>query len=64
MKKYDVIIVGAGPAGIYCSYELVEKNPDLKVLLIDKGLDIFSRNCPVLDHKIPKCPKNKKRIAP
>jgi len=63
MKKYDVIIVGAGPAGIYCSYELVEKNPDLKVLLIDKGLDIFSRNCPVLDHKIPKCPKNKKGVS-
>ena len=26
MKKFDVIIVGAGPAGIYCAYELVEKN--------------------------------------
>jgi len=63
MKKYDVVIVGAGPAGIYCSYELVEKNPDLKVLLIDKGLDIFSRNCPVMDHKIAKCPRNKKGVS-
>lgn len=60
MKKYDVIIVGAGPAGIYCAYELIEKNPKLDVLLIDKGQDIFNRNCPVLEHKIKKCPVNKK----
>lgn len=56
MKKFDVIIVGAGPAGIYCAYELVEKNPDLKVLLIEKGNDIFNRRCPVLEHKLAKCP--------
>ena len=56
MKKFDVIIVGAGPAGIYCAYELVEKNPELKVLLIEKGNDIFNRRCPVLEHKIAKCP--------
>ena len=59
MKKYDVIIVGAGPAGIFASYELHEKNPDLKVLLIDKGHDIYKRKCPVLEHKIQKCPVNK-----
>ena len=59
MKKYDVIIVGAVPAGIFASYELHEKNPDLKVLLIDKGHDIYKRKCPVLEHKIQKCPVNK-----
>ncbi|MEM4643136.1 MAG: FAD-dependent oxidoreductase, partial [Candidatus Bathyarchaeia archaeon] len=37
--SYDVIIVGAGPAGIFCALELVEKS-DLKVLLLDKGPDI------------------------
>ena len=26
MKKYDVIIVGAGPAGLFCAYELIQKN--------------------------------------
>ncbi|MEG0452424.1 MAG: NAD(P)/FAD-dependent oxidoreductase, partial [Coprobacillus sp.] len=36
-KKYDVIIVGAGPAGIMASYELSLKAPNLRVLLIDKG---------------------------
>ena len=63
MNKYDVIIVGAGPAGIYCSYELITKKPDLKVLLIDKGQDIFHRSCPVLEHKLAKCPKDKKGIS-
>ena len=33
--KYDVVIVGAGPSGYFCAYELVNKNPNLKVLLID-----------------------------
>lgn len=43
--SYDVIIVGAGPAGIFCALELVEKS-DLKVLLLDKGPDIEKRRCP------------------
>ena len=36
-KKYDVILVGAGPAGIFCAYELITKNKNLKVLLVEKG---------------------------
>ncbi len=60
---YDVIIVGAGPAGIFCAYELIEKNPKTKVLLVDKGLDIYSRKCPILENKIQKCPVNKQGIS-
>lgn len=56
--KYDVIIVGAGPSGYFSAYELITKNPSLKVLLVDKGPDIFHRNCPVLNHKLDKCPAN------
>ena len=56
--KYDVVIVGAGPSGYFCAYELVNKNPKLKVLLIDKGLSIEKRHCPVLEHKLTKCPRN------
>jgi len=56
--KYDVAIVGAGPNGYFCAYELTKKNPNLKVILIDKGLDITGRKCPVLMHKIDKCPMN------
>jgi len=58
-KNYDVIIVGAGPAGIMCAYELAEKNKDLKVLLLDKGHDIYTRKCPIMDKKIDKCPVQK-----
>ena len=57
--KYDVIIVGAGPAGYFCAYEMTKKAPNKKVLLIDKGRDIHTRNCPVLTHSIKKCPINK-----
>ncbi|UCH32510.1 MAG: FAD-dependent oxidoreductase, partial [Candidatus Bathyarchaeota archaeon] len=43
--KYDVIIVGAGPAGIFSALELVE-NTSLKILMLDKGVDIDKRRCP------------------
>ncbi len=56
--KYDVIIVGAGPAGIFCAYELNKLNPNYKILLLDKGRNIYERKCPVLEHKISKCPIN------
>jgi len=46
MKKYDVIIVGAGPAGIFCAYELVKNRQDLKILILEKGRGIANRKCP------------------
>lgn len=55
-NRYDVIIVGAGPAGIFAAYELTLKAPQLKVLLVDKGHDIDSRRCPILEEKIQLCP--------
>ena len=54
--KYDVIIVGAGPSGYMCAYELINKRSDLKVLLIDRGRNIYERKCPILEHKAEKCP--------
>ena len=56
--NYDVIIVGAGPTGIFTAYELMEKAKDLKVLVIDKGLDIYKRTCPILQKKIKQCPQD------
>lgn len=47
MNKFDVIIVGAGPAGIFCALELVERSPDLKILMVEKGKDIDKRHCPI-----------------
>ena len=58
MNKYDAIIIGAGPMGIFTAYELMLKAPKLKVLLIDKGNDIYHRNCPILLKKIKQCPKD------
>ena len=51
-KKYDAVIIGAGPMGIFTAYELMLKAPEMKVLLIDKGNDIYHRNCPILAKKI------------
>lgn len=58
--KYDAIIVGAGPAGMFAAYELMEKNSELKVLLLEKGLSIYDRKCPIFEHRLDKCPISKK----
>ena len=60
-ENYDVIVVGAGPAGIMTCYELYLKNPELEVLLIDKGHDVMNRHCPIKDKKIKHCPVHKDR---
>ena len=56
-QKYDVIIVGGGPAAIFAALEL-SKVPDLDILLIEKGRDIDKRQCPARDtgNLCPPCP--------
>lgn len=44
-QQYNVIIVGAGPAGIFCALELA-KSTDLKIIMLEKGPDIDKRRCP------------------
>lgn len=51
-KRYDVIIIGAGPSGIFCAYELKRQRPELKVLMIEKGRAIENRQCPKRKTKV------------
>ena len=37
MEQYDVVIVGAGPSGIFCAYELMRQRPGMRVLMLEKG---------------------------
>lgn len=50
---YDVIIVGAGPAGIFTAYELNKLKPNAKILLIEEGRRVENRKCP--KEKTKKC---------
>ena len=50
---YDVIIVGAGPAGIFAAMTIIEKQPKWKVLILERGNDIEARICPMLAQHIP-----------
>ncbi len=51
-NQFDVIIIGAGPSGIFCAYELIRQKPDLKVLMIEKGRPIEKRTCPKRTTKV------------
>lgn len=55
MKNYDVIIVGAGPAGIFTAIELTRHNQDLSVAMFEKGKDITERSCPARQGTCIKC---------
>lgn len=44
---YDVAIIGAGPAGLFTAYELITKNKDLKIVLLDRGRFAENRVCPM-----------------
>ena len=47
MKKYDIIIVGAGASGVFMSYELAKLDIDASVLMLDKGAPLEKRQCPI-----------------
>ncbi len=53
--QYDVIIIGAGPGGIYSAYELSRLNPDLKIALFESGKPLKERRCPIDGVKIKNC---------
>ena len=57
MKKYDIIIAGAGASGVFMAYELTKLNIGAKVLMIDKGAPLEKRVCPIKAGKTPTCVK-------
>ena len=53
--RYDVAIIGAGEAGVFAGYELMRKKPELSVLILEQGADIYSRRCPIVAGKVKSC---------
>lgn len=53
--NYDVIIIGAGPGGIFSAYELITKNPGLKIGVFEAGNPLAKRRCPIDGDKIKSC---------
>ena len=53
--KYDIIIIGGGPGGIYSAYELVKGNPALKIALFEAGHPLEKRHCPIDGEKVKSC---------
>ena len=55
LMDYDVIIVGAGPGGIFAAYELKMKSPGLKVAVFESGYALENRKCPIDGVKVKSC---------
>ena len=54
---YDVLIIGGGPGGIYCAWELLQKRPELKIALFEAGHTLAKRRCPIDGVKVKSCVK-------
>lgn len=53
--KYDAIIIGAGPGGIFSAYQLIKNHPELKVAVYEEGKPLTKRHCPIDGKKIKSC---------
>ena len=56
-NHYDVIIIGAGPGGIFSAYELMKKRPELKIGVFEAGYALEKRHCPIDGKKVKSCIK-------
>ena len=57
--KYDVIIIGAGPGGIFTAYELIKQNSKTKIAVFEAGYELSKRHCPIDGEKVKSCIKCK-----
>lgn len=55
--KYDVVIIGAGPGGIFAAYELVKECQNLKIAIFEAGHELSKRKCPIDGEKVKSCIK-------
>ena len=53
--NYDVLIIGAGPGGIFSAYELAKIAPELKIAVFEAGNPLGRRKCPIDGDKIKSC---------
>jgi uncharacterized FAD-dependent dehydrogenase len=54
-QRYDVAIIGGGPAAIFAAYEFTEKYPQLSVVIIEEGRPVDKRICPIVAGKVQQC---------
>ena len=52
---YDVIIIGAGPGGIFSAWELTRLIPDVRILMLETGNPLEQRRCPIDGNKVKSC---------
>ena len=53
--QYDIIIIGAGPGGIFSAYELVQNDPTLRIAVFEAGHPLEKRRCPIDGDKVKSC---------
>ena len=53
--NYDVIIIGAGPGGIFAAYELLQQKPGLKIAVFEAGHALGKRRCPIDGDRVKTC---------
>lgn len=51
-QNYDVVVVGAGAAGVFMAYEFVKLDKNIKVCIIDQGGPVSKRKCPIDGKKV------------
>ena len=55
MKQYDILIIGAGPGGIFSAFELIHRNPSLRVAVFETGKVLEKRRCPIDGKHVKEC---------
>ena len=55
IMQYDIIIVGAGPGGIFSAYELARERPELKIAVFEAGHALEKRHCPIDGDRVKSC---------